>query len=93
MWRFVALAALGIVIGTKARSERQVLVIALLFGLFYGAAEAITLATVAGPVAPGRTLLLLLLGIVMAAPVYATAEIWRRLRSRARVWLARLLKR
>jgi hypothetical protein len=93
MWRFIALAALGIVLGSKARSERTLLVSALIFGLLYGGTEVLATAAVVGPLSPGRVLLLLGLGLVMAAPVYATAEIWRRTRMGIRAWLHRTLKR
>jgi hypothetical protein len=92
MWRFIALAALGIVLGSKARSERALVVSALVFGLLYGAMEVLTTAAVTGPLSTGRVLFLLGLGLVMAAPVYATAEIWRRTRVRVRAWLRRTLK-
>jgi hypothetical protein len=92
MWRFIALAALGIVLGSKARSERALVVWALIFGLLYGGMEVLTTAAVTGPLSTGRVLLLLGLGLVMAAPVYATAEIWRRTHVRVRAWLRRTFK-
>jgi hypothetical protein len=90
MWRFLLLGALGIVIGTRARSERRVILLSLLFGLLYGGLEVVSLATVTGPLSPGRVLFIFFLGLVMAAPVYAIAEIWRRTRTRVVNWLRRM---
>jgi hypothetical protein len=92
MWRFVILAALGLVIGTKARSERQIVLTSFLFGFLYGGAEVLTIAAVRGPLPSTQILLLFGLGLIMAAPVYATAEIWRRTRTRAIDWLRRLIR-
>ena len=92
MWRFVALALLGVFIGTRARSERAVVVLSLLTGVMYGAAAAVSTAAIVGPPSPGRVLFYLLMGLVLAAPVYAVAEIWRRTRTRSAGWLRRLLR-
>jgi drug/metabolite transporter (DMT)-like permease len=89
MWRIVFLGALGIMLGSRARSERWTVLMALLFGLVYGAAEVLTVTAVTGPLPLWRTLFLLGLGLVMAAPVYAIGEIWRRTRIRAMDWLRR----
>ena len=78
----IILGALGIIIGTRARSERGTIAMALLFGLLYGAAAIANAVLVATTPSPARVAFLLLLGLVMAAPVYAVAEIWRRLRVR-----------
>lgn len=91
MWRIVILGALGLILGSKARSERGVVLLSLLFGLFYGGVEVASIAFTAGPLSLGQVLALLGLGLVMAAPVYAIAEIWRRTRARATHWLRRLL--
>ncbi len=93
MWRFVFLAALGIVIGSKTRTERGVVVYALLFGLLYGGVEVLASATMTGQPSAARILVLLGLGVVMAAPVYAVAELWRRGRTRLREWLRRRVRR
>jgi hypothetical protein len=93
MWRFVLLATLGLIIGSKARSERMVVMLSLLFGLLYGGGEVLVAVTFASRPSPGRTLLLLGLGLVLAAPVYATAELWRRTRVRVKGWLRRLKRR
>ena len=93
MWRILLLGALGLVIGTKARSERNVVMMSLLFGFLYGGIEVISTATLTGSLSTERALLLLGLGIVMASPVYAIAEIWRRTRTRAVDWLRRLVDR
>ena len=90
MWRIITLGALGIVIGTRTRSERGAIVMSLLFGLLYGGAAVVNAALVATALSPARVAFLLLLGLVMAAPVYAIAEIWRRLRIRLMDWLPRL---
>lgn len=90
MWHFVALVALGLVIGSKARSERGVVLMSLLFGLLYGGLEVASATMTVGSPSPGRALFLLAFGVVMAAPVYAVAELWRRARTRARGWLRRL---
>jgi hypothetical protein len=92
MWRFIFLAALGLVIGSRARSERRVVTMSLLFGLVYGGIEAVSTAMLVGSPSLRRALFLLLLGLVMAAPVYAVAEIWRRTRVRAWNWLRRLIR-
>jgi hypothetical protein len=89
MWRIVFLGALGIMLGSRARSERWTVLMALLFGLVYGAVEVLAVTAVTGPLSPWRTLFLLGLGLVMAAPVYAIGEIWRRTRIRALDWLRR----
>ena len=93
MWRFVMLAALGLVIGAKARSERAVVLYSLFFGLVYGGLEVLSAAMGSGRLSPGRGLFLLGLGLVIAAPVYAVGELWRRTRSRVLRWLWRLLQR
>ena len=90
MWRFIILGALGIVIGTRARSERGALVMSMLFGLLYAVAAIINAALATEAPSLARMAFLLLLGLVMGAPVYAIAEIWRRLRVRLRERLARL---
>jgi hypothetical protein len=92
MWRIIVLGVLGIVVGTKARSERSVVLMSLLFGLLYGGAEVLTFAALRGSVSLSRALFILGLGLVMAAPVYAIAEIWRRTRTRAVDWLRRVLQ-
>jgi hypothetical protein len=92
MWRIILLGALGLVIGSRARSERVVVIVSVLFGVLYGALEVASTAVVVDSLSPGRALALLGLGLVMAAPVYAIAEIWRRSRTRARGWLRRLLR-
>jgi hypothetical protein len=89
MWRFVALAALGLLIGSRARSERGVVVVSLFFGLVYGGAAVASTAMIAGPPSTGRIVLSLVLGLVLAAPVYAIAELWRRTRHRTVAWLKR----
>ena len=93
MWRIVFLGALGVVLGSRARSERGMVLMALLFGLVYGGVEVLAVAAVAGRLSPWRTLFLLGLGLVMAAPVYAIGEIWRRARIKAAEWLRRLMRR
>jgi hypothetical protein len=90
MWRVLLLFALGLTIGSRARSERGAVVMALLFGLLYGGIEVMVTATALGWPSPWRVLWLLGLGLVLAAPVYAIAELWRRARTRARSWLQRL---
>jgi len=89
MWRIALLGALGVVLGTRARSERGVVLAALLFGLVYGGAAVISGATVRGWPSLERMLFQIGLGLVMAAPVYAIGEIWRRTRVRATAWLRR----
>ena len=89
MWRIVLLGALGIVIGSKARSERGVVIMSLLFGLLYGGGAVISAAAIQDPPSLGHALFLLSMGLVMAAPVYAIAEIWRRTRIQAIAWLRR----
>jgi len=92
MWRIIILGALGIIIGTRARSERGAITMSLLFGLLYGGAAAVNAALVTTAPSPARVVFLLFLGLVIAAPVYAIAEIWRRLRIRLTDWLLRLFK-
>jgi hypothetical protein len=92
MWRVILLGVLGFVIGSRARSERAVVFASALFGVLYGGLEVASTAVVMDSLSPGRALVLLGLGLVMAAPVYAVAEIWRRSRTRARLWLRRLLR-
>ncbi len=92
MWRFLTLAVLGLFIGTSARSERGVLFVSLFVGLLFGGAEVINTAIVSGAPSAGRMVLSLVLGLVLAAPVYAIAEIWRRTRTRAVAWLRRLMQ-
>jgi hypothetical protein len=93
MERIVFLAALGIAFGSIARSERRVVLLSLLFGLLYGAVELLVNTMVVGWPSPRYTLLLLGVGLVLALPVYAIAEIWRRALTQARAWLRRLLRR
>jgi hypothetical protein len=93
MWRFVFLAALGLVVGTRARSERGAVFMSLFFGLLYGGIEALGTAAITDSVSSGRLLVIFGLGLVMALPVYAVAEIWRRSRNRAMVWLRRFWPR
>jgi hypothetical protein len=92
MWRFLILATLGIVIGFRARSERGVLLMSLLFGLAYGAAEVVVNAMAVGRPSLGGLLFTLALGVVLAAPVYAIGEIWRRTQTRVMGLLRRLLR-
>ena len=92
MWRIIILGALGLLIGSRARSERGVVFTSFLFGILYGGLELVSTAMVVGSPSLSRALVQLGLGLVMAAPVYAIAEIWRRSRTRARVWLRRLLR-
>ena len=92
MWRFVALAALGLFIGTTSRSERGVVLLSLFVGLMFGGAAIINTAIVSDAPSMGRLLLSLVLGFVLAAPVYAIAELWRRTRNRAVAWLRRLMQ-
>ena len=92
MWRFVAMAVLGLFIGTSARSERGVLIVSLFVGLLFGGAAVINTTIVAEAPSTGRLVLSLVLGLVLAAPVYAIAEIWRRTRTRAVAWLRRLIQ-
>lgn len=92
MWRIIILGALGIAIGTRARSERGVALLSLFFGLLYGGAAVVTAAAIVGPPSLGRTLYFILLGLVLAAPVYAIGEIWRRSHARALSWLRRYLR-
>ncbi len=92
MWRIVLLGALGVVIGSRARSERGVVLFSLLFGLMFGGVEVLSTAALAGSMSPGRALSLIGLGLVLAMPVYAIAEIWRRTRTRAIDWLRRLMR-
>ena len=89
MWRIALLAALGVVLGSRARSERGVVLVAMIFGLVYGGAAVISGATVRGWPSLERVLFQIGLGLVMAAPVYAIGEIWRRTRVRATAWLRR----
>jgi hypothetical protein len=93
MGRIVFLAALGIAFGSVARSERRVVLLSFIFGLFYGGVELLVNAMAVGWPSPRRALLLLGVGLVLALPVYAIAEIWRRAHTRARAWLRRLLRR
>jgi hypothetical protein len=93
MWRFVALGALGLILGSKARSERGVVFVSLLFGLLYGGVEVMSATIGSGTPSLGHAIFLLGLGLVMAAPVYAIAEIWRRTRVRATGWLRRIVRR
>jgi hypothetical protein len=91
MWRVILLGALGLIIGTRARTEGQVILMSLFFGLLYGGIEVLSTTMLVGSISLGRALFLMGLGLVMAAPVYATAEIWRRTRTRAWAWLRRLV--
>lgn len=92
MWRIVILGVLGVILGTRARSEREVVAISILFGLLYGGVEVLSFGALRGPPSMGRALFLLGLGLVMAAPVYAIAEMWRRIRGRVVDWLRRLMR-
>ena len=92
MWRFVTLAALGLFIGTTTRSERGVVLLSLFVGLLFGGAAVINASIVSEAPSTGRVLLSLVLGLVLAAPVYAVAEIWRRTRTRVVAWLRRLMR-
>jgi hypothetical protein len=85
----VFLGSLGLVIGSIARSERGVVALSFLFGLLYGGVEVLVIATALGWPSPARALVLLGLGLVLALPVYAIAEIWRRTHTRLRTWLWR----
>lgn len=91
MWRIVLLGALGVIVGSRARSERGVLLVSLLFGLVYGGSAVISTAMVQEWPSLSRVLFQLGLGLVMAAPVYAIGEIWRRTRTRAVAWLRQFL--
>jgi hypothetical protein len=91
MWRIVLLGALGVIVGSRARSERGVLLVSLLFGLVYGGSAVISTAMVQEWPSLSRVLFQLGLGLVMAAPVYAIGEIWRRTRIRAVAWLRQFL--
>jgi hypothetical protein len=93
MWRIILLAGLGLVLGSRARSERGVVIVSLLFGLLYGGIELMVIASVEGWPPPGQAIIVLGLGLVLAAPVYAIAELWRRTRTRARGWLRHLKRR
>jgi hypothetical protein len=93
MWRIILLAVLGLVLGSRARSERGVVTLALFFGLLYGGIELMVIATVEGWPSPGRAIIVVGLGLVLAAPVYAIGELWRRTRTRARGWLRHLKRR
>jgi hypothetical protein len=90
MWRIVLLGALGLIVGSRARSERGVLLVSLLFGLVYGGSAVISTAMTQEWPSLSRVLFQLGLGLVMAAPVYAIGEIWRRTRVRAVAWLRQL---
>jgi hypothetical protein len=92
MWRIIFLGALGLILGSRAHSEKQIVLLSMLFGLLYGGAEVLTIATIQGPLSLSRALFLLGLGLVMAAPVYAVAEIWRRTRVQAVNWVRRLFR-
>jgi hypothetical protein len=85
-------AAFGIFIGTRARSERGVALMSLLFGLLYGAAGLVSSSAISGPPSLGRALYFIGLGLVLAAPIYAVGEIWRRTHIRALAWLRRFLR-
>ncbi len=93
MWRMVFLGALGLIIGSIARSERGVVAWSFLFGLVYGGVEVLVVALALGWPSLARALLLLGMGLVLALPVYAIAEIWRRTHTRLRAWLWHLLGR
>lgn len=90
MWRFVFLVALGFSVGSVARSERGVVVLSFLFGLLYGGVELLVTTMAVGQPSPGRALAIWGLGLVLALPVYAVGEIWRRIWTRLREWLRRL---
>lgn len=92
MWRIFLLGTLGVVIGSRARSERGVVLMSLLFGLVFGGVEIISSAALGDSMSPARALFLFGLGLVMAMPVYAIAEIWRRTRTRTIDWLRRLIQ-
>jgi hypothetical protein len=87
MWRIILLTALGLLLGSRAQSERGVVTLSLLIGLLYGGVELMVIASVEGWPSPGRAMLLIGLGLVLAAPIYAIAELWRRTRVRAIDWL------
>ena len=70
-------------------SERGVVALSFVFGLLYGGVEVLVVAIALGWPSPARTLVLLGLGLVLALPVYAIAEIWRRTHTRIRTWLRR----
>ncbi len=89
MWRMVFLSLLGLIIGSKARSERGVVALSFLFGLLYGGVEVLVVAVALGWPSPARALVLLGMGLVLALPVYAIAEIWRKTHTRIRAWLWR----
>lgn len=91
MWRIVLLGVLGLIIGSRAQSERGVVLTSLFLGLVFGGLEVMNRALLQSPPSPGGTFLLLGLGLVMAAPVYAVGELWRRARTRALGWLRRLI--
>jgi hypothetical protein len=91
MWRMVFLGSLGLVIGSIARSERGVVAWSFMFGLLYGGVEVLVLAVAQGWPSLARALVLLGLGLVLALPVYAIAEMWRRMHTRLRAWLRRNL--
>ena len=92
MWRILIFGALGILIGTRARSERRVALMSLLFGLLYGGAALVSTSAIVGPPSLGRALYYIGLGLVLAAPIYAVGEIWRRSHSHVTTWLRRFLR-
>lgn len=92
MWRLVTLMVLGLFIGSGARSERGVVFASLFVGLLFGGAAVINTTIVSEAPSTGRLVLSLVLGFVLAAPVYAIAEIWRRTRTRVVAWLRRLMQ-
>jgi hypothetical protein len=93
MWRFLFLLILGVVIGSRALTERKVVIWSLLLGLLYGGVEVLVIAATTGWPSLARTILLVGLSVTLALPVYAIAELWRRFDIRASVWLRRVIKR
>lgn len=93
MWRFLFLLILGIVIGSRAPTERKVIVWSLLLGLLYGGVEVLVITTTTGWPSLERTLLMVGLSMTLVLPVYAIAELWRRFDVRASLWLRRMIRR
>jgi uncharacterized membrane protein YhaH (DUF805 family) len=93
MWRAFPFLALGLVLGSKVRSERSTVVWSMLFGLLYGAVKVLVTATTQNHISSARALMLLGLGLVLAAPIYATAELWRRALVCIKKWIQSLMQR
>ena len=93
MWRALPFLALGLVLGSKVHSERSIVIWSVLFGLLYGAVEVIVTATTQNHMSWARALMLLGLGLVLAAPIYATAELWRRALVCIKEWIQNLMQR